>query len=509
MANRIHRLNPLSQGDAAIDPAPWHHSLRAKIFSVTAAVVLLAGLGYTLLQPVIYRSSATVLMSAPRAIDAEAAEADTQNVAIQRRLLLGTGITGRTRDELADSAGLELQPEQLQAMLRVDPVPDTNLVEMAAVGTEREQLPVVVGTWIAVYLAARAEDIAESKARTTQKVQDELDGLAAKLAEAREALEAFRAEHNIISAERQENEVLARLDGLNRALNNAIEEEVKAQARVESLRSAAARGEPVVPAGEQRSLNSLQAELQELQGRMAEMERRYTPEYMSKQPSILAMIERIEALEAQLAVQLDQWQRAGLAEAEQASAAASQTVRELEQKLAEHKAAVAEFSNLFATHEALVSDLERLEELNREAQARLVQVEVRRVERYPQVAVIDPPASVATRVGPNYLLLTGATLASALGLGVLAVWLYGFLGHKTENPAYVTLSGVHMYPPDSAGALPAGQVDPRLPAARAGLPGAPPPDADAPPPAQDAPTDPVDDVDKPAGGATPGDDKPA
>ena len=56
-------------------------------------------------------------------------------------------------------------------------------------------------------------------------------------------------QHEIISVERQENEVLARLDGLNKALNNAIEEEAKTRAYLDTLREAITRGAQVVPQG--------------------------------------------------------------------------------------------------------------------------------------------------------------------------------------------------------------------------------------------------------------------
>ncbi len=140
-------------------------------------------------------------------------------------------------------------PLNCGSLLRVDPVPDTNLVEMSAQGSDGELLPQVVDTWIDVYLAARAEDIEQRKAQTLLVVQDELDGLAIKLEQARAALDDYREKHEIISVERQENEVLARLDGLNKALNNAIEEEAKTRAYLDTLREAITGGAQVVPQG--------------------------------------------------------------------------------------------------------------------------------------------------------------------------------------------------------------------------------------------------------------------
>ena len=466
MENDVHRVEHLSRSEPypnAQYEEPWHRSGRARLFALVFGLTLILGLAWTLFQPVVYRSSATVLMSAPKDIDAAISEADVQNVAIQRTILLGSEITRRLLLDLEEQYSVELDPIYLRSVLLVEALPETNLVEMAAQGDADELLPIVVDTWINVYLEVRAEDIAQRKSKTLQLVQDELDGLAIKLDGARDALEQYREDHEILSVERLENEVMSRLDGLNKALNTAIEEEVKAKANLETLRQAIRRGEKVVPRSDSRGVAALEAELQALRARMMELTKRYTMDYINKQAQYRAIPERIKELERELSGAYNQGRQVELAATEQAYAAARQTVQDLQQKLDNHKAGVVKFNRVYATHQALADDLARLEELNREAQARLVQVEVRQVEKYPQVSVIEPPASQAERIGPNYLVLIGGTLLTALGLGLFSVWLHGFLGHKREQPAYVTLSGVHFHPQDANGGLAyAGQQNPGL-----------------------------------------------
>jgi len=350
-------------------------------------------------------------------------------VAIQRTILLGEEITRRVLGELADVQEPRMSSSYLRDMLHIDPVPDTNLIEMTAQGADEEVLPTLVDAWIDVYIAARAEDIEQRKDSTVQLVQDELDGLAIKIEQARDDLELYRSQNDIISVKREENEVLARLDGLNKALNTAIEEEVKAKVYLEALRESIKKGQVIIPKSEMRSLQSLENELEKLRVEMVEMTKRYTMEYIEKQPAMRAIPERIAELEGDIASRLSEGQAVELATAEQAYSAARRALRELQQKLDEHKQKVSEFNRIYATHESLVEDLTGLEELNREAQERLVQVEVRQVDKYPQVSVIERPGS-AERIGPDYLLLLGGTLAAALGCGILGVWLYGFLGHK-------------------------------------------------------------------------------
>ncbi len=431
----------------------WYTSDRARLFGLVAGITLAVGVIYTILQPQVYRSSATVLMSAPSAIDAPVSEADIQSVAIQRKILLGEDITRRLASELDWATIAGSDRAQLRQLLQVNPLPDTNLVEMSAQGPDGELLPLVVNTWIDVYLSLRSEDIEQRKARTMQQVQGELDGLAVKLEQARTALDDYRRENGIISVERQENEVLARLDGLNKALNNAIEEEAKTRAYLSTLRNAITGGAQVVPRGDRPGVEALSQELRALQAKMVELSKRYTAEYIAKQPQLRDIGARIEELKTELAQALTRGTNTELTNAIQAHAAAQQTVTDLQRQLDEHKQRVARFNSIYATHQALVEDLAGLEQLNRDTQARLVQVEVRQVEKYPQVSVIDRPRSDSERIGPHYLVLLGSTLAAAIGLGVFSVWLLGFLSPKDSQPAYVTLSGVHLYPREAGGQL--------------------------------------------------------
>jgi polysaccharide biosynthesis transport protein len=466
MSQNSPQIKSLSRLDSYRDikaEEPWHQSGRVKLFAITAGVVLVLGLLWTALQPVVYRSSATVLMSAPTAIDAQVVEANIQNVAIQRKILLGSEITGRMLEDLAWLPDIELDSTYLAEVLGVDPVPDTNLVEMVAQGSDGEILPNLVNTWIDVYIDARARDIEGNKLSSMQLVQDELGELEIKIEQSRDALERYREEHNIVSAQREENEVLSRLDGLNTAYNNAVEEEVKTKVYLDTVRDGVRKGQVIIPRGEMSNLQGLEKELQELRAQMVEMSKRYTPEYIDKQPALRAIPQRIAELEQEINSRLSKGRQVELASAQQAYDAAHRAVLELQQRLAEHKQEVSKFNRIYATHAALEEDLARLEELNRETQSRLVQMEVRRVEKYPQVSVIERPASESKRIGPNYLVLVGSAFAVAFVVGVLSVWLYGFLGPKSQEAAYVTLSGVHLYPQEVSGELAySSSPDPRL-----------------------------------------------
>lgn len=440
---------------------------RRRVFALAAITVLIIGLLYTFIQPRVYQSTATVLMSAPTAIDEQMLDADIQGVAIQRRILTGSDITQRLAAAMQDKYGTSIDVIALRNILDVGAVPETNLVELAAADSEQSLLPPLVETWIEVYTDTRAQDIGERKNQTLTEVQGELDGLATRLTSAREALDDFRSENEIISMERQENDVLARLDGLNQALNSAIEEEVNTKAYLDTLRRSLNSGEQIVPDTQRSEVDAMAQQLAALRTRLAELRSRYTDDYILKDPRMREIPSQILELETELGKAYDNGSVAELANAERAYNTALETVRDLSARLQEHKGAVAAFNSIYATHNALVEDLARLEELNRETQARQVQIQVRQVEKYPQISVIDWPTAEAVRIGPPYLLLLGGSVIASLLAGIFGVWLFSYLNPRSQPPAYVTLSGVHMYPQDAPQALAQGAQTVALGAASA------------------------------------------
>jgi len=431
----------------------WHGRSRRRVFVYTTLAVLAAGLLFTLLQPARYESTATVLMSAPTAIDEQLLEADIQGVAIQRRTLTGSEITRRLADVLAADYEVTLTPLALRGMLEVRPVPETNLLELAVVGAEPEQLPLMLEHWIEVYTGIRAREIEARKAQTLTEVDDELRGLAGKLEAAREALESYRQKNGIISMERQENAVLSQLDGLNTALNRAVEEEVRSKSYLDTLRASLDAGEQFVPENERSDVSTMAQSLAELRAQLEELRARYTDDYIRKAPQLREIPGQIAKLEADLAKAYSQGSQAELANAQRAWRAARESVANIEKRLAEHKSAVAEFNTIYAKHQALAEDLARLEELNRETQARQVQISVSQVEKYPQVSVIDWPAPEAQRTGPPYAMLLGASALASILAGIFGVWLYSYLHPRPAASQVVTLSGVTLYPGDSERAL--------------------------------------------------------
>lgn len=443
MKNTSPRLERLETSHQHPDSGSrWTEVSALRVFIVTFLVIAIIGLVTNFSRAPRYESRAALLTSARTAVDRASAEADIQHVAIQSQRLLSDELMVGVVNRMRQDHGADLTVSHIRSLLSVVPLAETNLVEIVAAGDQAELLPAVISSWVSVYTEARMREIERSSAETAIQVNDQLSGISAKLDAARAELTEFRSEHDIISAERQENEVLSRLAGLSSALNNAIEEEVRAQSSLESIEESIARREQVVPGREKQNLQNLEKELQSLQGRMAELDARYTREYIALKPSLRAIPERITELETEIAAMLRRGSSEALNEAALRFDKARKTTANLRQQLSEHKQKVAEFTAIFDRHRALQSDLENLEVLSRKTQLRMVQLQTNQVEKYPQVDVVAPPRSTAERIGPDYLRDSLIALAAALLSALFMVWLARYLRPPPPPAATVTITGV-------------------------------------------------------------------
>lgn len=432
---------------------PWFRMRRFVIFVIAFLLSASIGLTYTYSRPAIYRSAATLLTSAMTAIDRESTPADIQHVAIQKQILLGHELIGETLSRLKDSATTDylqqLTAHDIEKFLIVEPVEGTNLVEIRADGTDPKFLPLLVNTWVDVYLDARAEDIKKLTGNTTNIITDELKGLAEKINAKRAELDEFRKINDISSTGRDENEPLAQLNGINNSYNQASEDEIKAKAALDAIKLAISRGQAVVPDQDQGSLESLERRLQELQEKLAEFDKRFTRDYLNKQPALKVIPEQIKKLEAEVKHKRDYGKKIVLTEAENNYVAAQQTLIAVRAKLAEHKKLAAAFTSKFSEHDALKTDMEGLEKLYRETQERLVQIETSQKEKYPQVTVINRAYESSEPISPNYSLDALIAVSGSLLLALFAVWIFEYLTRKPEPQAAITLSGIHMYNPST------------------------------------------------------------
>ncbi|MCB1819896.1 MAG: hypothetical protein KDI77_18425, partial [Gammaproteobacteria bacterium] len=134
----------LIQGTPQSPPMVTGRSQRWKVFFSVLVLALAVGLAIVYGRSPVYRAVASVLTVKPKAVDARSAEADTEHVAIQGRLLMGEDLLSRLSRRLAAEGDDTTGMDQLRSVLAVVPVPETNLLELRAEGEHPERLQQLV-----------------------------------------------------------------------------------------------------------------------------------------------------------------------------------------------------------------------------------------------------------------------------------------------------------------------------------------------------------------------------
>lgn len=455
-AQRHYPLPPI------LDTGPWYKTRRFRIFIVTLCLSLLISYAYVFSRSAIYQSYATLLTVANTAVDQSSSEADIQHVAIQKQILLGPELLAKTAALLRDRNDFDHTPgvADIRQMLQVHPVDATNLVKMQAEGENPELLPVLINTWIDVYLQARAEQIALSTNSTTDALQQQLEQLSEEIKLKRDELDLFRQQNDISSSARIENEALAHLKGLTDSLNLANDEEIKAKNNLDSIKKAISRGQAVVPQEDTRTLSQLEYRAQLLREDLKEMNQRFTPEYMALKPQLKVMPEKLAELEAKITKMRSEGQTVVLADAEQKYVAAKQATQDIRRQLNAHKRQASAFTTSFTEHEALQKDLENLEQLYRQSQDRLVKLNATQTEKYLQVSIVERAFQPGDPVRPDYL--RDALIASigALLLSLLSVWVIDYLLRPEDKDPALNLSSIRVYNQEANSAALAAQSTP-------------------------------------------------
>jgi uncharacterized protein involved in exopolysaccharide biosynthesis len=464
---------------------------RTRTFVAVFLLVLGGGLAYTFLRPAEYRSSATLAISkaTPTAVAARAAgsalpdvggaqQAETDPAAVVaevHRLLawpLLVGLQDRLRESMPDAAR---SANELQHMLAANPVTGTNVIELSAEGESREGLPLILQSWIDLYIEERGSRQAKEGSSNRAELEQQRAGISQRLDEKRAELEAFRARHDIVSMESENNAIVARTKGLNTALAEATKKLAETEAKVTAMRRDIAAGKLVLRREDRSDVVTMQTRAREMREQLREVEKSYTDQYIHRDPRLRALRENLAALEHKIAEQSTAGQHAALAEAEQDFSGAEQTLVSLRRQLEENKAAVMAFTARFAEHKALLAEVDQLEEMARLAQNRLVQAEMHEASRLPKVVVVAPPSFPETHIRPFYTRDAAVSLGVAIGIGLLAVWLVDFL-RRSERPAFDSQPLVHIAipPGGSVGAL-GTTASPALAAPALALPSSPAP----------------------------------
>jgi integrase len=318
-------------------------------------------------------------------------------------------------------------------MLSTERVEGTQIVRVQAQGTDRELLPRLVNTLIDVYREHVASTYKKSVGSGNTQLRDETHILDQQVAAKRQEVEAFRARYDIVSAERDENQLLSTAKGLGESLNDANSDVAAAEGHLRAARNAIAAGEVLGGAKSNPTLANIEKRASELREQLHELETRFTPQYLDLDPAAKALRGRLTNLEQQMGSERAAGQRAALAEAQQQLTSAREAAERLQQQLNGNKQAAQAFAARLNEYKAMQEDLAHLEQLHRGALERLAQLEAGEVENAPRVQILEAATVPQEALYPPYL-LAGIGAAASLVLGIFAVRFIEFFARPDPAP---------------------------------------------------------------------------
>ena len=252
--------------------------------------------------------------------------------------------------------------------------------EISATGADPEAPAAIVNAWTDAYQALRQRETEREAGDRRRALEEELATLGTSIAAKRQSLDAFRAEHDIVTLERDGNEALARLGALTADLNRARDEALEAESRLAAVQEAIARGDPVVPPSDMGDLQAIEEKAVTLRARLIELKKRFTPLYLENEPDLQVIPAQLADLEAEVARRRDEGRDLMLTRAEQEVEQSRRRVQSMEADLVTQKEAADAFTTSFGRYEAMQKELARLEELSQETQSSLVELRAKAAE---------------------------------------------------------------------------------------------------------------------------------
>ncbi len=390
------------------------------VFFASAA----ASLAYVYQRPAVYQSTASLLVTPPadRAALAAALPSNPQAVGMERHALMTNSLmdllSNRLNREVPVVEGEDWDTPKLQEVLWVERFEETNIVRLWARGAEPAELPLLLNTWIDVYLQVQASFQESLYSETDRELARQGTELQDRVERKRDELALFRDTNDIVSMEREENRAVSRLRGLSLSLDEAREEVVKASANLETVTLAVARGEIVAGREDRIRISELEDEVAIRRSQIDDFRRRFTDAFIPLDREIQLAFQELETYELQLAERRRVAAERSIEEARRELASARQTAEELTRQLSESEQEISAFSELFAEHEALTEELRDLENAYRGITEQQVRRQVDRDRAVTQVEVLERANEPTEPSWPNY------TRDAAIAVGGSA--LFGF-----------------------------------------------------------------------------------
>jgi integrase len=258
------------------------------------------------------------------------------------------------------------------------------------------------------------------------------------------ALDAFRDRYDIVSLDRKENDVLAKIDGLNTSYTQSNQQLAKAQGNLEGLKDAVSTGKPITRPRDDATISAIEVQISALREKLSGLQRRYSAAFLALDPETKDLPAAIAELERQVKEKRDESARAAIVDAEGELASAKITVSRLRKDLDDNQKGAREFAARLAEFKGMQEDVDHVQVMERAVQDRATKLQASVRERAPQVGLIEAAAPSIAPWRPNYQQNALISMAGSLFFGLLATWLAEFLAGPAPAQAMMVQHSLAM-----------------------------------------------------------------
>ena len=427
--------------DARPDSQSPEQFFRRRLFVFCGAFLFasLLSLTYVFIRPAEYRAVALVEITPPELV-AESADArlapglegDPKSFLTEVKVITSRPLIEATAKRLK-AAGLmpaDMGKDPigaLQSMLEAEPVEGTQLVRVAAMGARQGLVSTLANSVAYAYREHLAKTYRDRAARTIADVKAEARKLHAQ-AEAKQAeIDAFRERYDIVSLDRKENEVLAKIDGLNRSYSESSQQAAVAAGKLQTLRSAMAAGKPIPRPVDEPGLAAIQQQIGALQDTQRQLLRKFNSAYLALDEDTKNIPGQIAELQQQLRQNRMESAQANIAEAEGAVAGARASIGRAQTDMNQNQRGAKEFAARLASLKAIQEDLDHLQGMERAVNDRAAKLQASEEARAPRVRLVEMAAPALSPWRPNYSRDALIALAGSLFFALSATWLAEYL----------------------------------------------------------------------------------
>lgn len=421
------------------------------ILTATFLLVIVIGLAWVWARSAIYQSQAIIHFSYAQQLNNQQTAVPEEQITLNQRRLTSYNTLESLSNNLDSELSIVLSPEQIARMLSTEAQLSSRIINLYATGEQANLLEPVLSQWLELYLKMLSEENIENTVEDIEIGEQKLLTLEAKISAQRQLVGAFGTEHNIVSLERDENRTLSKIKSLGGALDRAENQFTQSSATLDSVNLSITAGEEVIHPNDVRSINNTVASIRNIEAKLAELSRRYTPEYMKLDPAIKEQNRVLEIRRKALVNLKSQTQTRYLMELERTVLESQSKVTQLEKELNSLGKEAQKFNQKLDQYARLNRSLTQLEEQAQLLKDQLVEEEVQKPFQ-AKISILEEPFEPTYPISPLYWRDTGIVAAIAVVVSLFALLLFSFIvrhkqpaatmtSYTVVPPAGLTLSG--------------------------------------------------------------------